>query len=132
MVPAQLPRRTVTTAPARMPGVEPIGGRRHRLKELPRIDKVTVISVLTAEMFASQGEAQVTCQHARAVAEACRVARVPLVTLLVNHCTAQFRVMGPRSAIDVVTANAHPHVVDDADLRVHVDRHAALVLEPVD
>ncbi len=40
-------------------------------------------------------------------------------------------VVGPGAAVEVVGAGAGPDVVDDADLRVHVDRGARVVLDAV-
>ena len=50
----------------------------------------------------------------------------------VEHRARHLGVVGPRTAVEVVGADLEPDVVDDADLGVHVDRGAGLVLEVVD
>jgi hypothetical protein len=47
---------------------------------------------------------------------------LPLVDGVVDHSAAEFGVVGPRAAIEVVRPDRCPHVVDDADLRMDVDR----------
>ena len=53
-------------------------------------------------------------------------------SVVVEDRAGQLGVVGPRAAVHVVGADHHPHVVDDADLGVHVDRGALLVLEVAD
>jgi hypothetical protein len=54
------------------------------------------------------------------------------LTGLVKHRTGQLAVVRPRPAIEVVAAHAGPGVVDDTDLRVHVNRCALMVLDVED
>src|SRR2546429_10013558 len=39
--------------------------------------------------------------------------------------------MRPRASVEVVRAAGHPRVIDDADLRVHVDRRTCVILEVI-
>ena len=50
----------------------------------------------------------------------------------IDHAAADLGVVGPRATVEVVGADGHPHVVDDAHLRVHVDRGALVVREVED
>ena len=50
----------------------------------------------------------------------------------VEHGTRQLGVVRPRTPVQVVGADFEPHVVDHANLGVHVDRRAVHVLEVVD
>ena len=50
-----------------------------------------------------------------------RFARVPFG---VQHGGGQLRVVRPGPGVEVVAADRRPDIVDDADLGVHVDRHA--------
>ena len=49
--------------------------------------------------------------------------------VVVEHRARQLGVVGPRAPVHVVGPDHQPHVVDDADLGVHVDRSAVVVLE---
>ena len=64
----------------------------------------------------------------RAVALPSRVGGLPLVAGVVEHRAGQLAVVRPGPPVEVVAAHAGPDVVDHADLRVHVDRVAGVVL----
>jgi hypothetical protein len=83
-------------------------------------------------MLPPQLQAQPPGEHPGAVAEAGRVARLPLVPGVVQDGRRQLGVVGPGTTVHVVRADGRPNVVDHADLGVHIDRRALLVLEVVD
>src|SRR6266536_470955 len=97
-----------------------------------RVEQVAVVARRAAQMLAPQAQAQVASEDAGAVAEAGRVRGWSRVEGGVEHGCGELRVMGPRAAVEVVRADRGPHVVDDADLGVDVDRSCILVLEVVD
>ncbi len=82
-------------------------------------------------MFAVQPQAQVAGVGAGAVAQAGRVAGFAGVEPVVQDGAAEFGVVGPGAAVDVVGAHRGPDVVDDAGFGVDVDGGAAVVLQAV-
>ena len=68
------------------------------------------------------------CRGARGRARAAAPGRSPAW----STAARQLRVVGPRAAVEVVGADRGPLVVDDADLGVHVDRGAGVVLQAVE
>ncbi len=50
-------------------------------------------------------------------------------SVVVEDRRSQFRVVRPRAVVEVVAAHHRPDVVDDAQLGVHVDRPALVVLD---
>ena len=54
---------------------------------------------------------------------------VAAVALVVDDRAGQLRIVGPGADVEVVAADDHPHVIDHADLGVHVDRPARRGLE---
>ena len=60
------------------------------------------------------------------------IAGLARVQLFVDHGTRCLGVVGPRSPIEIVGADNHPHVVYDAHLGVDIDGPARLRLEVVD
>ena len=71
---------------------------------------------------APQPQAQISREMPGAVAKAGRIAGLPRIALLVEDCARDLGVVGPRPPVEVVRADRRPHVVDHADLGVHVDR----------
>ncbi len=112
-----------------MPIVESGRAGRDYIEELVRVDEVCVVTVGPSQVLADQFESQVARVGSGAVAEARRVQGCPIVALLVDDGRGQLRIMGPGAAIEVVRSHRGPHVVDDADLRVHVHRYAPVVFD---
>ena len=115
-----------------MPTVEAVRRGGHGVEELHRINEVSIVVLISAQVLASQLQPQVAGKDARAVAETSGIDRLPRVLIRVDHGATELGVVAPRTAIQVVASYAHPNVVDDADLRVYVDRDATTVFEPVD
>ena len=80
-----------------------------------------------AEVLAPQPQPELAGEPSRAVAQPAGIGRLAVVGFGVHHRARQLRVVRPRPQAHVVRADDGPHVVDDADLRVHVDRRALSV-----
>ena len=105
-----------------VPGVERVRALAQRLEPRRRIDEVVDVAGRSAEVLGGEPDPGVAREHARAVAESRGVGRRTVVEPGVDHRARELRVVRPRPAVEVVGADGHPHVVDDAHLRVHVDR----------
>ena len=85
-------------------------------------------------MLTQKSQPQIAREHPRAVTPPGRIMGWAVISGVIQYGTGQFAVVGPRSAVEVVAADAGPHVVDHADLGVHVHRYALVVfhIEDVD
>ena len=118
------PLRLVRPQPARWPrtaatGCMPCIQSLCRGHDLPhrrmRIDQPTVLAAVgrTVQVFTHQPQPQVASELAG----------------VIQYRTRQFAVVRPRSAVEVIAADARPDVVDDTDLRMHVHGRALVVLD---
>lgn len=78
-------------------------------------------------MLAQQLQTQFTREDTGAVAEPGRVPGLTFLALVVEHRTRQFTVVRPRPAVEVVAADAGPHIVDHTHLGMNVNRCAFVV-----
>src|SRR5204863_10022804 len=122
--------RSVPTEGA--PLVEGCRAASHRVEAQHGIDEVVVVALVTAEVLAPHPQTARAGQPSRTVAAAGGIFGLATVEGGVDERARKLGVMGPRPAVQVVGADVHPDVVDDAHLRVHVDGRSELVLEVVD
>ena len=119
VVAAQPARRARAALAPGVPGVQPAGAGRERVERVLRVAQVGVVALGPVEVLTGQGEPQV-------LGEAWPACGLP------ENRAAQLAVVGPGAPVDVARADRGPGVVDDADLRVNVDRGAGVVLHVVD
>ena len=85
LVGARASRRAGALTAAGVPLVEGRGGGSPRREPGDRVEEVFVVADVAAEMLAPQSETRIARQHARAITEAGRVARLALVARGVEH-----------------------------------------------
>ena len=107
--------------------IECIGGGSKQLQTIVEVDR----DFVGLEVFAPQLKSSLASDDPCCVAGAGRILRCSLIEAVVQNRARKLGVVRPGSAIQVVRADRHPHVVDDADLGVDVDRQSIL-LEVVD
>src|SRR5665213_2094240 len=83
-------------------------------------------------MFRPERKAQRASELAASVTKSTRVKRDPFIEFAINHGAREFRVMRPRTAIQIVRSDGRPHVVNNTDLGVDVYGVARFVLDVVD
>ena len=127
----QVAGRTLADPVESVPGVERVRAVAHRLEPRRGIDEVVDVARIATEVLRRQADTRVARQHPGTVTQAGGIGRSPAVAPAVDHRARQLGVVRPRAAVEVVGARRHPDVVDDADLGVHVDGRALLVLEVV-
>ena len=116
---------TTRAVPSGVPLVERRGRGCHEVPDL--VGVVGHLVGLDAEVLGHQ-----LAPHPQRERVARRLPRAALGHPRVLHGAGDLGVARPRPPVEVVGAHAGPHVVDDADLGVHVDRVARLAREPVD
>ena len=127
--------RSAAPAPA---AADPSGRRRARPAALPptagtprtnvgRVVQLAVEDVGPVEVLGGERAAQ-----GQRVAAGAGPASAAAGRGVVPDRGGELGVVRPGPAVEVVRAGRRPHVVDDADLGVHVDRRAGVVLDAVD
>ena len=111
-----------------------VGGRPAQdLDRRDGVDEVVVVAVVAPEVLAPQPQPGVAGEHPGPVAEAAGVARLALVAVARrSRRSDSSESFVHERQVEVVAADHHPDVVDDADLGVHVDRPARRRLEVED
>src|SRR5664280_1172088 len=83
-------------------------------------------------MFRPERQPQFASELAASVTESARIERTPVIEFAINHGAREFRVMSPRTAIQIVRSDGRPYVVNNTDLGVDVNGSACFVLDVVD
>ena len=110
-----------------VPCIEGISGVAQCLEPLVGIKRDRV----ALQMFAPQEQSRVASQGPGAVSQSRRIGRFSAIQRVVEYGARHLRIVGPRTAVEVVGAHGEPDVVDDADLRVHVNGPSIETLEVV-
>src|ERR1019366_8726962 len=72
------------------------------------------------------------CELAASVTESARMKRNSVIEFAINYGARKFRVMSPRSAVQIVRSDGPPNVVDNTNLGVDVNGSVDFVLDIVD
>jgi hypothetical protein len=114
-----------------VPGAQRLGRLGDGLHGGGRIDQVAVLGAVgrPIQVLAQQTQPQIPGEDPGAVAKPGRIGRLSRIARLIEYGAGELTVVCPRTTVEVVAAHAGPYIVDDAHLRVYVDRVAGVVLD---
>jgi hypothetical protein len=104
-----------------VPALEFCCGAREGVERCDRVAQVIDFIRCAVKVFGGESQSQVAGESSCPAAEAVQGGGVAVIEGIVQDGAGEFGVMGPGAAVDVVRADAGPHIVDDADFGVHVD-----------